>query len=68
MSVAIGTWSVACFVLVYSYKCTLFSYLSVEYTTPEINSLKDLAHSRDINLAIYRSTISEVNLLVMPLQ
>ena len=47
-----ATVSLCTFVLFNSYNCTLITYLTVPKMKPAINSLEDLAASKDVKLVV----------------
>ena len=49
-----GTWVLAAFVFVQAYQSILFSYIISPITLPLINSVGDLAESKDINFLVRR--------------
>ena len=64
LGVLAATWSLAAFVFINAYNCVLVSYLSVQYNTPEMNTLADLAQSADYKVTTMKGTIYEMDFLV----
>ena len=60
-----ATWCAAAFVFVYSYSSVLVSFLSIQYKTPEVNTIDDLAARSDVQVSAMKGTIYEIELLVV---
>ncbi|XP_046447218.1 glutamate receptor ionotropic, delta-2-like [Daphnia pulex] len=50
--ILVGSWLLVATVLVYSYSSTVVSHLTIVVTKPHINSLEDLAASKDVGLLL----------------
>ncbi|XP_046635987.1 glutamate receptor ionotropic, delta-2-like isoform X2 [Daphnia pulicaria] len=50
--ILVGSWLLVATVLVYSYSSTVVSHLTIVVTKPHINSLEDLAASKDVELLL----------------
>lgn len=60
----IGAWLLVAMVLVNSYSGTVISFLTVPRMKPPINTLEDLATSRDVNLILYRDIVITRQIMV----
>lgn len=68
MAVLATTWCLGACVFVYVYNCTLVSFLAMSYSSPETNSLQQLADSSTYQVVTLKGTASETVLLVLVFQ
>ena len=58
--ILVGIWCLMCVVLANGYGGVLFSFLSVEKLEPPINSMEELANSKDVQLILqFRTELAD---------